>query len=140
MVNRVFLIGRVGQTPEIKHLESGSVVANFSMATSETYKDKNGEKVEDTEWSNIVIWGKLAEVVEKYVKKGDLLYVEGKKKTRSWEKDNVKHYATDIVVSNLTMLGGNQTSNEVQGAETRGGTPEGAKNGSDGNETNDLPF
>ena len=85
-VNKVILIGNLGKDPEVRHLENGAVVANFSIATSETYMDKNtGQKVENTDWHDIVVWRGLAEVVEKYVKKGHKVYVEGKLKKRSWQ-------------------------------------------------------
>jgi single-strand DNA-binding protein len=110
-VNKVILVGRLGKDPEVRHLENGATVANFSMATSETYKDKNtGEKRETTEWHNVVLWRGLAEVVEKYVKKGDMIYIEGKLKTRSWEKDGVTRYTTEVVGDNMTMLGGGGNS------------------------------
>ena len=111
-VNKVILVGRLGRDPEVRHLENGATVANFSMATSETYKDRTtGEKREQTEWHNIVLWRGLAEVAEKYVKKGDMIYVEGKLRTRSWEKDGVTRYTTEVVGDNMTMLGGNAPSN-----------------------------
>lgn len=110
-VNKVILVGRLGKDPEVRHLENGATVANFSMATSETYKDRQtGEKREQTEWHNVVLWRGLAEVVEKYVKKGDMLYVEGKLRTRSWEKDGVTRYTTEVVGDNMTMLGGGSGS------------------------------
>lgn len=106
-VNKVILVGRLGKDPEVRHLENGATVANFSMATSETYKDRTtGERKEQTEWHNVVLWRGLAEVVEKYVKKGDQIYVEGKLRTRSWEKDGVTRYTTEVVGDNMTMLGG----------------------------------
>lgn len=104
-VNKVILIGRVGKDPEIRHTESGNAVANFSIATSEKWKDKQGNQQEEVEWHNIVIWGKLAEIVEKYVVKGELLYMEGKNKTRSWEKDGVTRYSTEVVCNTMNMLG-----------------------------------
>lgn len=105
-VSKTILIGRVGNEPETRRLESGKTVTNFSLATFETYKDQRGEKKEETEWHRISIWGKLAEIVEKYVKKGDLIYLEGKNKTRSWEKDGVTRYTTEVVCNQMTMLGG----------------------------------
>lgn len=106
-VNKVILVGRLGKDPEVRHLENGATVANFSMATSETYKDRTtGERREQTEWHNVVLWRGLAEVAEKYVKKGDMIYVEGKLRTRSWEKDGVTRYTTEVVGDNMTMLGG----------------------------------
>lgn len=113
-VNKAILIGRVGKDPEVKTLGTGNMVANFSIATSETFKDKaTGEKKETTTWHNIVIWGKLCEIVAKYVHKGDLLYVEGKITNRSWEKDGVTRYTTEIVVNNITMLGSKKGGQEA---------------------------
>lgn len=104
-VNKVILVGRLGKDPEVRHLESGVAVASFSVATSETYKDRNsGERKEITEWHNVVLWRGLAEVAEKYLKKGDMVYIEGKLKTRQWEKDNVTRYTTEVVGDNMTML------------------------------------
>lgn len=105
-VNKVILIGRVGKDPDVKSLQSGASVANFSIATSESYKDKTtGEKKETTEWHNIVLWRALADVAAKYVHKGDLIYIEGKITTRKWEKDGITRYTTEIIGSNMTMLG-----------------------------------
>lgn len=118
-VNKVILVGRLGKDPEVRHLENGATVANFSMATSETYKDRQtGERREQTEWHNVVLWRGLAEVAEKYVKKGDMIYVEGKLRTRSWEKDGVTRYTTEVVGDNMTMLGGGS-----------GGSPQGQSAG-----------
>jgi len=106
MINKVTLVGRVGSGPEIKVL-GDSKVANFSLATSESFTNKNGEKVTNTEWHNIEIWRGLADVVERYVNKGDLLFLEGKIKTRQYEdKDGNKRYSTSIVCDTLKMLGG----------------------------------
>ena len=111
-VNKVILIGNLGKDPEVKTLDSGSKVANFSVATSETWTDKQGEKHEETEWHNVVLWKGLAEIAEKYLKKGSKVYIEGKIKTRTWEADGVTKYAQDIIVNNLVMLGGKETANE----------------------------
>jgi single-strand DNA-binding protein len=114
-VNKVILIGFLGSDPEVKTLDSSVKVARVSLATSESYTDKSGKKVENTEWHNLVIWRGLADVVEKYTKKGSQIYVEGKLKTSSYEKDSVKHYRTDIVVDNLRLLDRKQelASNET---------------------------
>jgi single-strand DNA-binding protein len=106
-VNKVILIGNLGKDPEVRHLESGVGVANFSLATSETYKDrKTGERVSQTEWHNIVLWRGLADVAEKYLKKGDKIYVEGKLRTRSWQdQQGNNRYTTEIIADNMTMLG-----------------------------------
>jgi single-strand DNA-binding protein len=105
-VNKVILIGNLGKDPEVRHLENGAVVANFSIATSESYTDRNtGQKVENTDWHNIVVWRGLAEVVEKYVRKGHKVYVEGKLKTRSWQdKEGNTRYTTEVVADEMTML------------------------------------
>ncbi len=105
-VNKVILIGRLGKDPEIRNFENGGMIANFTMATSETFKDKTtGEKREITEWHNITIGRpQLAEIAQKYVHKGDLLYVEGKLRTRSWEKNGQKKYITEVLVDDFTML------------------------------------
>jgi single-strand DNA-binding protein len=104
-VNRVILVGSVGKDPESKHLPSGGMVINFSVATSESWKDKQtGEQQELTEWHRCVCFGKLAEIIAQYVKKGSKLYIEGSLRTRSWEQDGVKRYATEIVVSEMQLL------------------------------------
>src|SRR5688500_5268625 len=104
-VNRVHLIGRLGKDVELKSLPNGKTVANFSLATSETFRDKSGEKKESTEWHNIVLWGKTAEIAGKYLKKGDQVYIEGSLKTRSWEKEGITRYTTEVWGNSLTMLG-----------------------------------
>ena len=109
-VNKVILIGFLGSDPEVKTLDSSVKVARVSLATSESYTDKSGNKVENTEWHNLVMWRGLADVVEKYTKKGSQIYVEGKLKTSSYEKDSVKHYRTDVVVDNLRLLDRKQES------------------------------
>lgn len=104
-INKVTLIGRVGKDPECRRLENGTAVAKFSLATTESYKDKDGNKNETTDWHNIVIWRQLAEIAEKYVKKGMLLYIEGKITYREYtDKDNVKKHFTEIVANEFKML------------------------------------
>tara|TARA_R110000868_G_scaffold293684_2_gene554174 strand:+ start:405 stop:848 length:444 start_codon:yes stop_codon:yes gene_type:complete len=106
-VNKVILIGHLGADPEIKTIESGSKVTNFSIATTERYKDKEGNPVDKTEWHNIVMWNKLAEIAEKWLKKGSQVYLEGSLRTRSWDDQNGnKRYTTEILARNMTMLGG----------------------------------
>ncbi|MDD4812991.1 MAG: single-stranded DNA-binding protein, partial [Bacteroidales bacterium] len=105
-VNKVILVGNVGKDPEIRHLENNLVLARFSLATSETYKNKNGEMVTNTEWHNIVAWRQLAELAERFIKKGRQLYVEGKITTRQWDdKEGNKRYTTEIVADNIRLLG-----------------------------------
>lgn len=121
-VNKATLLGHVGKDPECKVFDNGNKVANFSVATTEKYTNKSGEKVENTEWHNIAVFGKLADVVEKYVKKGQHIYIEGKIKTRSWEKDGSKHYTTEIVLNGfdavLQMVGGKNESAQSAPAQT----------------------
>lgn len=105
-VNKVILIGNLGKDPEVRYLEGGTAVANFPLATSETYKNRNGELTTSTEWHNIVVWRRLAEITEKYLKKGNKVYIEGKLRTRSWQdQDGNNRYTTEVVADNLTMLG-----------------------------------
>jgi single-strand DNA-binding protein len=105
-VNKIILVGNVGKDPETRYLEGGTAVCSFSLATSETYRNRDGEKVTNTEWHNIVLWRGLAEVAEKYVKKGSQLYIEGRIRSRSWDdRDGNKRYTTEIVGDNMQMLG-----------------------------------
>lgn len=104
-VNRVILIGNLGNDPEVRYMPNGNAVANVTLATSEEWKDKNtGEKQEKTEWHRVIFFNRLAEIVEQYVKKGSKLYIEGKLQTRSWEQDGVKKYTTEIVANEMQML------------------------------------
>lgn len=105
-VNKVILIGNLGKDPEVRKLESGATVANFPIATSESYQDRNtGERREVTDWHDIVVWRGLAEVVEKYVRKGTKVYIEGKLKKRNWQdKEGNTRYTTEVVADNLTIL------------------------------------
>ena len=107
MLNKCLLIGRLGKDPEMRYTPGGDAVVTFSMATDESYKNKDGEKTQKTEWHNIVVWRKLAEICGQYLTKGSLIYVEGKIQTRMWEdKEGVKHYKTEIVIDTMRMLGG----------------------------------
>lgn len=142
-VNKVILVGRLGKDPEVRHLENGATVANFSMATSETYKDKTtGERKEITEWHNIVLWRGLADVASKYLHKGDMVYIEGKLRTRSWEKDNVTRYTTEVVGDNMTMLSqkssGGSSSDYSPSSAT--GAPGGNTDYKPSDSSDDLPF
>jgi len=141
-VNKVILVGNVGKDPEVRYLDSGVAVANFPFATSETYRNKNGEKVTMTEWHNIVFWRGLAEVAEKYVKKGSQLYIEGRIKTRAWDdKEGNKRYTTEIVGDNMQMLG-KRSDSSADSTPPEGEISEGDLEDSNGppEETDDLPF
>jgi len=106
-VNKVILVGRFGRDPETRYTGGGQAVANFSIATDETYKDKNGERQKRTEWHKLVVWGKQAEIAQQYLKKGSLVFVEGRIQSREWQdKEGQKKTSFEIVVSNFRMLGG----------------------------------
>jgi single-strand DNA-binding protein len=111
-INKALIIGRLGQDPEVKFLPNGTAVANFSVATSEEWKDKDtGEKKEDTQWHKIVAWRRLGEICGEYLKKGSQCFIEGKITTRSWEdKEGTKRYTTEIVANNVQFLGGRAES------------------------------
>ena len=143
MVNKVILLGNVGADPEVRYLDGGVAVANLRLATTESYKNKNGEKVDQTEWHNIVLWRGLAEIVEKYVKKGMRLYIEGRIRTRSWDDQNgVKRYTTEIYADNMQMLSfgrqeGADMPNRAPGAST---APSAPMNAAAPDDSDDLPF
>jgi single-strand DNA-binding protein len=106
-VNKVILVGRLGRDPETRYTGGGQAVANFSIATDETYKDRNGEKQKRTEWHKIVVWGKQAEIAQQYLKKGSLLFVEGRIQSREWQdKEGQKRTSFEIVATSFRMLGG----------------------------------
>jgi len=106
-VNKVILLGNLGKDPEVRSLEGGAKVAKFPLATSESYKDKAGNRIEQTEWHNVVVWRGLADIAERYLRKGSSVYIEGKIRTRSWDdKEGNKKYITEIVADNLTLVGG----------------------------------
>lgn len=118
-VNKVILVGNVGKDPEVRHLDSGVAVANLPLATSETYTAKNGDKVTTTEWHNIVLWRGLAEVAEKYVKKGKQLYIEGRIRSRSYDdKDGIKRYITEIYADTMQMLGSRSDNQQNEGKDS----------------------
>jgi single-strand DNA-binding protein len=148
-INKVILIGNLGKDPEVRHLESGVAVCNFSIATGETYKDKNsGEKVTHTEWHNIVLWRGLAEVAEKYLKKGAKIYIEGKLRTRSWQdQEGNTRYTTEILGDNMTMLGKVGETNTMQSpppqqaaAPKKEEKPLGGEFSKPDSDNDDLPF
>jgi len=114
-INKVILVGNVGADPDIKYLPSGSPVANVSLATSKSWKDKNsGEQHDKTEWHRVVLFNRLAEVVGEYVRKGSQLYIEGELRTTKWEKDGVTRYTTDVVANEMQMLGGGRAPSEAK--------------------------
>jgi len=116
-VNKVILVGNVGRDPEVKYIDQDVPYARFTLATSETYRAKNGEKVESTEWHNVVLWRGLAKVAEQYVKKGSKLYIEGKITHRQYEQDGATKYFTEIVGNNMVMLDSKSYSESKDGAQ-----------------------
>jgi len=136
-LNRWQGIGRLGKDPEIRNLDNGNTLANFSLAVSDTFKDKTtGEKKETTEWVNCVAWKGLADLAGRFLHKGDLIFVEGKLKTRTWEKDNVTRYITEVVIDNMTML----SSKKPQATRQTVTESQGRQVGSEERGTDDLPF
>jgi single-strand DNA-binding protein len=121
-VNKVILVGRLGRDPETRYTGSGQAVANFSLATDETYKDRNGERQKRTEWHKIVVWGKQAEIAQQYLKKGSLVFIEGRIQSREWQdKEGQKRTSFEIVANNFRMLGGRAEGAAAAGAGSTGG-------------------
>jgi single-strand DNA-binding protein len=142
-VNKVILIGNVGADPEVRYIESNTPVCNIRIATSETYKNRSGEKVTTTEWHTVVLWRGLAEIAEKYVKKGMQLYIEGRIRTRSWDdKDGNKRYATEIIADVLQLLGKRESAEPPRQDESPLPDKQNEKTGipDPGHEPDDLPF
>ena len=136
-LNKAMIIGHLGRDPEMRHTQSGTAVANFSVATSERFTDKSGEKQERTEWHNIVAWGKLAEICERYLVKGKQVYLEGRLQTRKWEdKNGNDRYTTEIVANQMQMLGSG--GQKEQNAGDQNNAPTQSNVGSD--DVDDLPF
>jgi single-strand DNA-binding protein len=151
-VNKVILIGNLGKDPEIRTLETGISVATIVLATSERYKDRNtGEQKENTDWHTVVLWRGLAEIAQKYLKKGSSVYVEGRLKTRSYtDKEGNPRYVTEVLGDNLTMLGGrpndgassayNTGNQPAANPSTQNEAPSGSSADFEGGEADDLPF
>lgn len=140
-VNKVILIGHLGKDPEVRNFEGGNTTAKFSLATTESYRDKTGNRVESTEWHNIVLWSRLAEVAGKYLHKGSHVYIEGKIRSRSYDdKDGNKKYITEIVVDNFTMLDKKPSSGgsdaDVNSTDSHSNSTESSNPAPD----DDLPF
>jgi single-strand DNA-binding protein len=139
-VNKVILVGNLGKDPEVRHLENGASVANFPIATTESYKDRNGNRQETTEWHNIVLWRGLADIAEKYLRKGNQVYIEGKLRTRSWEdKEGNTRYTTEVIGDNLTMLGG-RPSESSESPSMKSEAPSNKAKTAVEEDDDDLPF
>jgi single-strand DNA-binding protein len=139
-LNKVMLIGRLGQDPELKYTQSGIAVTKFSMATSQQWKDQDGNTQDKTEWHNVVAWRRLAEICAEYLKKGSKVYIEGALSTSSWEDENKKkHYRTEVVLNDMIMLdskgSGGSGSSDSSGSSQVSETSEGKSSSDD-----DLPF
>jgi single-strand DNA-binding protein len=132
-LNKVMLIGHLGKDPELKYTEKGTAYCTFSVATTESYKDENGNKIDKTEWHNIVVWRKLAEICGQYLKKGSKIYCEGKLQTDSYEKDGVKKYSTRIVMTDMSMLDSKPKNDNVSESVNE-------KVSKDESDKDDLPF
>jgi len=151
MVNKVILVGRLGKDPEIHYTPDGTMITNFTIATSEQWKDKNGEKVQKTEWHQIVAYRKLAEICGNYLVKGKLVFIEGRIQTRSWEdKEGIKRYITEIIAGDMKMLDSRGHSPPFEGQNKTGdssfdASPGGINNGGDirppsDAQLDDVPF
>jgi len=145
MINKVILVGNVGQDPDVRYLDDSTPVCTLRLATSESYRNKSGERVSTTEWHNVVLWRGLAEIAKQYVRKGSQLYVEGKLRTRSWEdKDKVKRYTTEIVADVMQFLGrkqdGSEDSSPHSSTDTGTGFTSGDQNNNQNDGEDDLPF
>ena len=150
-VNKVILIGNLGKDPEVKYTPSGTAVAKLTLATNERFKDKGGEWQDRTEWHNVVLWARLAEIAGEYLKKGGKVYIEGRLQTRSWDDKNTnqKKYMTEVVASDLVLLSG-RGDGESSGGYSRGGgsssnnfdqrTPEPEPAGAGPITDEDIPF
>tara|TARA_R110000824_G_scaffold246865_1_gene436012 strand:+ start:718 stop:1155 length:438 start_codon:yes stop_codon:yes gene_type:complete len=140
-INKAIVLGNLGKDPEIRYAANGNAIASFSIATSESWKDKNsGEKVEKTEWHRISAFGKLAEIIGEYLKKGSQVYIEGKIQTRKWQgKDGSDRYTTEIVASEMQMLGGKQDGGQQSSAPS-GTAPPAAVQPANADFDDEIPF
>ena len=137
MLNKVILIGRIGRYPEVRFMPNGEAVCNFSIATSETWNDRNGQRVERTEWHNVTMYRKLAEIAGQYLTKGSQVYLEGKIQSRKYQgKDGIERTAYEIIANEMKMLGGNSQATQEQ--PKRQQAPAAPVDGND--ESDDIPF
>ncbi|MBO4402796.1 MAG: single-stranded DNA-binding protein [Bacteroidales bacterium] len=140
-INKVILVGNLGRDPEVKTLDGGAKMARFTLATTESYKDRtSGERKDLTEWHNVVCWRNLAEIAEKYLAKGKQIYLEGKLRTRSWDDNGVKKYVTEVVADTFTMLGRAENSTPAENPASSAPEPQLPPVMGDQNADDDLPF
>ena len=136
-VNKVILVGRLGQDPEVRYTQGGTPVANLRIATDETWKDQSGERQQRTEWHTVVLWRRLAEICGQYLSKGRLVYIEGKLQTRSWQdREGNKRYSTEVQADNMVMLG----SRSEEGQAAPAAQPAAAASPDSGTNDDDIPF
>lgn len=136
-VNKVILVGRLGQDPEVRYTQGGTAVANLRIATDETWKDQSGERQQRTEWHTVVLWRRLAEICGQYLSKGRLVYIEGKLQTRSWQdREGNKRYSTEVQADNMVMLGGRSEEGQAPPAAQ----PAAAAASDSGTSDDDIPF
>ena len=136
-VNKVILVGRLGQDPEVRYTQGGTAVANVRIATDETWKDQSGERQQRTEWHTVVLWRRLAEICGQYLSKGRLVYIEGKLQTRSWQdREGNKRYSTEVQADNMVMLGGRSE----EGPAAPAAQPAAAADSDTGASDDDIPF
>lgn len=135
-VNKVILVGNLGRDPEVRHMPSGDAMVNLSIATTDTWKDKNGERQEKTEWHRVVMFGRLAEIAGQYLKKGSQAYIEGRLQTRKWQdKEGQDKYTTEVIGDRMQMLGGRSASDTASNSNTSVNTSGGIEDLED-----DIPF
>jgi len=140
-INKVILVGNLGNDPDTRSLPNGGTVANISIATSESWKDKNtGQQQERTEWHRVVFFNRLAEIVTQYLKKGSSVYIEGALRTRQWDKDGQKHYTTEVVASEMQMLGGRGDGGNMGGGAGAGGSNYGGDSNNNGGSNNNSGY
>ncbi len=140
-VNKVILVGRLGADPQLKYTPSGKANANFNIATNFTWKDQDGNKKDKTDWHRVVVWGKLAEVMGEWLKKGSYVYIEGRLQTRSYDDNNgVKKWVTEVVATDMEMLGRKNEQTESAGAPPQIEAESGSGGEGEGEEERDLPF
>lgn len=138
-VNKVILVGNLGADPQLRYTQGGTAVANFNLATSERFTNKNGEREERTEWHRVVAWAKLAEICSEYLKKGKQIYIEGRLQTRSWEdQSGVKKYTTEVIAQNMVMLG--RVGDTVDVPAQAGPDDENIPQAAGAKDDDDLPF
>ena len=136
-VNKVILVGRLGQDPEVRYTQGGTAVANLRIATDETWKDQSGERQQRTEWHTVVLWRRLAEICGQYLSKGRLVYIEGKLQTRSWQdREGNKRYSTEVQADNMLKLGGRSE----EGPAAPAAQPAAAASSDTGATDDDIPF